>query len=241
MWIGQWDHGSGVHPNRRFDQWQYALHAWFDKHLKGIDVDTGPAVEAFLNGERVATDVRWGEPDGSLDLWPSGTALQQEEPEGMGATFFLALGGSSGARFTSEPLARDMVLLGLPRMRLNLSVTTSQPVHIVAGLFALGEDGQRTIGYCAVQPQLRDGVGRTSPIIPGQEMELHPQCFTLAHHVRAGEQVILDIATTGPHHVPFFAIEGLATVFTGPGKTTIEIPLVEPQRFTRDVPLRLGS
>ena len=39
-WIGQWDHGSSAnttcaqgHPNCRFEQRQYALHAWFDKHL----------------------------------------------------------------------------------------------------------------------------------------------------------------------------------------------------------------
>ena len=63
MWIGQWDHGStngrcgdartapALHPTCRFDQFQYALHAWFDKHLEQRDVDTGPAVEVFLNGE----------------------------------------------------------------------------------------------------------------------------------------------------------------------------------------------
>jgi uncharacterized protein len=57
LWYGQFDHGSASgsfqgHPNRRFEQWQYALHAWFDKHLQGRDVDTGPPVEIFVNGER---------------------------------------------------------------------------------------------------------------------------------------------------------------------------------------------
>jgi uncharacterized protein len=62
VWIGQWDHGStngrcgnqlgfrALHPTCRFDQFQYALHAWFDRHLKLRSVPTGPAVEAFLNG-----------------------------------------------------------------------------------------------------------------------------------------------------------------------------------------------
>lgn len=46
VWLGQWDHGSGGnticeqadpdlgHVNCRFEQWQYALHAWFDRHLQ---------------------------------------------------------------------------------------------------------------------------------------------------------------------------------------------------------------
>jgi hypothetical protein len=68
-WIGQWDHGSTngrcgdtegartLHPTCRFEQMQYAIHAWFDKHLLQRDVQTGPAVEAFLNGEQ-AVDIR---------------------------------------------------------------------------------------------------------------------------------------------------------------------------------------
>ena len=73
VWIGKWDHGasgatvcSTPHPNCRFEQWQYALHAWFDKHLKRRNVSTGPRVEAFTNGERVYTADRWD---------PSGTPL----------------------------------------------------------------------------------------------------------------------------------------------------------------------
>jgi uncharacterized protein len=62
VWIGQWDHGSTngrcggqdgareLHPTCRFDQFKYALHAWFDKHLMQSKVATGPAMEAFLNG-----------------------------------------------------------------------------------------------------------------------------------------------------------------------------------------------
>jgi predicted acyl esterase len=73
VWLGQWNHGSGGlsscanesgqridHVNCRFHQWQYALHAWFDHHLMqrtwtdedGVEqpIDTGPAVEVFLNG-----------------------------------------------------------------------------------------------------------------------------------------------------------------------------------------------
>ncbi|TAL12113.1 MAG: CocE/NonD family hydrolase, partial [Frankiales bacterium] len=48
-WIGQWDHGSNFAPTRRGIQWPYALLGWFDKHLKGKKVDTGPATEVFLN------------------------------------------------------------------------------------------------------------------------------------------------------------------------------------------------
>ncbi|MDQ4005173.1 MAG: CocE/NonD family hydrolase, partial [Actinomycetota bacterium] len=57
VWLGQWDHGStngqcgdvygfrALHPTCRFDQMQYAIHAWFDKHLLQRKVNTGPPVE----------------------------------------------------------------------------------------------------------------------------------------------------------------------------------------------------
>ena len=50
VWLGQWDHSSSQ-MNFRQMQWTEALHAWFDNKLMGLDVDTGPPVEVFLNDE----------------------------------------------------------------------------------------------------------------------------------------------------------------------------------------------
>ena len=71
LWLGQWDHGSGCCPTRRAEQWTGALHAWFDRHLAGRKVSTGPPVEVFMSDgtfaearagdrEEVLTAKRWG-------------------------------------------------------------------------------------------------------------------------------------------------------------------------------------
>lgn len=121
VWIGQWDHGSTngrcasasgsrvSHPNCRFLQWQYALHAWFDHHLQQrtwIDeegnehpIDTGPAVEAFTNGEEA---ISVG-PSNS----PGGTPLAPEEWD---TRVFTDDAWKKHARVALYPDASDMSL-----------------------------------------------------------------------------------------------------------------------------------
>jgi predicted acyl esterase len=256
IWIGQWDHGStnsvcrregvtGVtqHPNCRFAQWQEALHAWFDHHLQQRDVATGPAVEAFLNDPLdntlrgpVYTADGWSRPaavsrlyldarDSSLDLTP---------PDGTGSRAFqlsrvngALTAGSDGPTFQSEPLAQDTVFLGLAQLSLQASLTSSQVTHIVTTLNRTDADGvSHPMGYCAIQPSLRYGVTTIAPVVPGQEMTLQPQCFTLAHYAQAGDVITLTIADNSPHHVSVGA-DAQMTVFTGPGhQSSVRLPYV---------------
>jgi predicted acyl esterase len=140
VWVGQWDHGStngrcgdtdgnrALHPTCRFDQMQYAIHAWFDKHLMQRDVQTGPAVEAFLNGEqavditqvldaeqwgtKVVVDDAWSAPTTSLSLFPDASdgSLRLTPPTSDASKSFaggvnaVAAGAGNGAAvFTSAP------------------------------------------------------------------------------------------------------------------------------------------
>ena len=127
VWLGQWDHGSTngrcgdtsnrrtLHPNCRFDQWVYALHAWFDHHLMqrtwtdadGVEhqIDTGPPVEVFLNGRtpiNPGTIIDPEKVDGpvftsdgwrrypKVELWPDATngSLGFTEPTQSGSDTF---------------------------------------------------------------------------------------------------------------------------------------------------------
>ena len=171
VWIGQWDHGStngrcgdqegerALHPTCRFDQWTYALHAWFDKHLMQRNVPTGPPVEVFLNGQRpidvtqvvnpetvggpvYATD-GWRQPSSYLNLYPDASdgSLRFAPPTTNASDSFATLAEAvlAGARgkvtFTSEPLAQDTLFVGLPQLQLNASVTTAEILHLTATLF----------------------------------------------------------------------------------------------------------
>jgi uncharacterized protein len=274
-WIGQWDHGStngrcgnpdgsrALHPSCRFDQMQYAIHAWFDRHLKGMDVDTGPAVEAFLNGEhtqsltavrdpeewgtKVLTADSWSRPSSALSLYPDASdgSLRFTEPtEDASATFSTGASGvlahaeSGNLTFTSDPVTTDTVFMGLPRMQLNASLTANQIVHLITTLYREDEDGNREpMTWCGIQPQLRYGIETIAPVVPLQEMELPQQCFTMASWIPAGQRLVLEVSTRSPHHATFGG-DPQVTVFTGRDRTAARLPVVADATLHDDVPLR---
>jgi uncharacterized protein len=276
VWLGQWDHGGSTntrcgdansvrtaHVTCRFAQWQYALHAWFDKHLKGMDVDTGPAVEVFLNGEEAANVFAVADPeqvngkvvtadawerattfsnlyldasDNSLDTTPPTTAASKSFSSAADAV--LASAGDGKLTFTSQPVAQDTVFLGMPRMNLNASIAQAF-AHLSVTLWRVDESGGRELmNVCAIQPQLRNGIHNVAPVVPGQEMELPMQCFTMAHWVPAGNTLVAEVATgISQHHATFGSVPQV-TVYTGPGKSTYELPVAVGAVLQDDVPLR---
>ena len=256
VWLGQWDHGSlglttceDAHVNCRFDQWTHALHAWFDRHLQHRDVTTGPPVEVFLNGDTVTTAAAWRPPPATLSLHPDardGSLGDVPDAEGSASFTSVPTGPttSEGAvEFLSEPFTEDVTVVGLPQLRLTASLLSSQVLNLVTGVFRVDSGGERhPMGYCAIQPQLRHGVDTPRLIVPGERMELHPQCFTMASHVPAGEQVLLRVGTSSPHHVSTHALELSARIFTGPGETELILP-VRPGAtlYDDDVPLQVES
>lgn len=273
VWIGQWDHGSTngrcgdesnrrvAHPTCRFEQMQYAIHAWFDKHLAGRDVDTGPPVEAFLNGEsllnlrtvldpetwgtKVVTDDAWSKPAVRQGLHPDARdgSLRFTPPDGNGSASMSSVSAvvvntTARVKFQSEPATEDTVFLGLPRLRLHASQTSSQISHLIATLYRQDAAGNREpINFCAIQPQLRYGTGQLAPVVPGEEMALPMSCFTMASWLPAGQSLVMEISSSGPHHVTTNH-EAQLTIHTGPDKTGYTLPILPDATLHDDVPLR---
>jgi putative CocE/NonD family hydrolase len=290
VWIGQWDHGSTngrcggqdgereLHPTCRFDQFKFALHAWFDLHLMQRQVPTGPPVEAFLNGPtpvnvttvrnpesiggRVYATDGWKPPAATLPLFPdaatpgpegSDGALAFAPPAESGSATFgttaeaVAAGVDRGkVTFTSEPVTQDTLFLGLPELRLNASLTTGQITHLTTTLFreqvTTNSKGREIVrrepmNFCAIQPQLRNGIETVTPVVPGEEMALDLQCFTMAHWVPAGQRLSLEVSTKTPHHASFGSTDRQITVFTGPEGTSYTLPVVPDFQLFDDVPL----
>jgi hypothetical protein len=290
VWIGQWDHGSTngrcggqdgereLHPTCRFDQFKYALHAWFDKHLMRRSVPTGPAVEAFLNGS-TPVDVTqvvnpetvgglvyatngWRKPAAGVTLFPdattagpegtNGTLMFQPPAQAGSATFgttaeaVVAGVGRGKVAFTSELLTQPALFLGLPQLRLNASLSTGQIMHLTATLFreevTTNDKGEEVVlrepmNFCAIQPQLRNGIETVTPVVPGEKMALDLQCFTTAHWVPAGQRLTLEVSTKTPHHASFGSTDRQITVYTGPEDTSYSLPVVPRFTLYRDVPL----
>ena len=252
VWLGQWDHSSAQMNFRRM-QWTTALHAWFDHHLMQLDVDTGPPVEVFVNDaaainqmQETYTATSWSGEAATLKLFANAAdnSLSLTAPEAAGTKSYTSA-ASSGLvtsqpagtfiEFTSAPLEKDVLLLGPPpEVRLNASMT-GQRLNMITTLYAQAGTSRRAINYCAINPELRNGIYTSAPVIPAQEMLLEPQCFTIGSIVRAGEQLVFRVGASSPHHLGTWTADAQVTVFTGPGKTSISLPAVTEPVLYEDV------
>jgi putative CocE/NonD family hydrolase len=252
LWLGQWDHGSGCCPNRRGMQWTAALHAWFDRHLGQRNVKTGPPVEVFMSdgtfetaktGDRdeVLTSTAWGvERTDALALRATPTGgLAAEAGEGSlsfagDPTGFADPQATGGVDFATAPLAGDLVLAGVPQLRLSASVTASR-LHLIANLYDESPDGdRRRLSQCTLNPELRNGIATRTLVVPGERYDMAPPCFAIAHHLRAGHRLVLRVTTSDPDKVPLFAVDPQVTVFTGAGGTRVTLPVVPGAKLAAD-------
>lgn len=246
-WIGQWDHGSGCCPNRRGDQWTAALHAWFDVHLaqrKGVK--TGPPAEIFLNDERVITAKAWPpapsrrlvlttSSDGTLTTGPGGdgTALDYvADPRGQNSE-----GNTGKVTFATPALDKDVVLAGLPQLRLVTSVL-GERVHILGTLYDVAPDGTRdriSMSGFAIQPELREGLDRITPVLPATPMTIPLVGQAQAHVLKKGHVLQLEFASSHPDKVATFAAGAVVSILTGAQGTQLSLPVLDKATLYADV------
>jgi predicted acyl esterase len=249
VWLGQWFHGAsdgtGTAPNSRGAQWTYALHAWFDKQLLGRKVDTGPPVEVFMDDAKTLPDganertetyaaSRWPVLAGTQTLYPAADGSLTEAAPAAGSASFAGdpVGyqdplSTGHVAFATVPVKADTLYIGTPELDLAVSVSVER-VHLIASLYDRSPTGEmRRITQFAMNPELRDGLDKLTPVTPGQRMVLKPPGFVMAQHVHAGHRLELRVTTSDPDKVPLFAIDPQVTVFTGPDATRLRLPVVE--------------
>lgn len=247
-WIGQWDHGSGCCPNRRGDQWTAALHAWFDKHLaQRSGVQTGPPAEIFLNDSRVVTAKAWPPPPSRrlTLITGAGGTLATTSTSDAGQVDYIADGrgftseGNTGkATFLTAPQTKDVVLAGLPTLKL-VAAVGGERIHILGTLYDVAPDGSRdriSMSGFAIQPELRDGLEKLTPVIPMQAMTIPLVGQAQAHVIKKGHRIALDISSSHPDKVPTFAAGALVRVLTGSQGTSVSLPVLDAAQLYRDVP-----
>ena len=258
-WIGQWDHGSGFGPNRRTcgqtvatpcdDQWTAALHAWFDKHLLQRKVDTGPAAEIFLNDGTVFTADQWpveGTETLRLFTQQGGDLLDRTADEGTDSYIADSRGFSNEhntgkVTFTSAPMKRDTLIVGVPKMKLRVSVVGSPRIHIIPSLYEVDGSAVDRIGqsFCAINPELRNGIDSPAPVIPAEVMDIEITCQSQAHLLEKGERLMLLIASSHPDKVPTFAEGAQITIHSGGQEgTSLTLPVIyNPKTYADPMPL----
>ena len=264
LWLGQWDHGSPCCPTHRGRQWTYALHAWFDKQLAQRKVNTGPPMELFLADDQsfsavrtgarteVLTAPKWPVADETMTFFPTadggmGNSAPEEEgaqsftgtPEGFSEFVQSDPTWKTGVSFATEPFAEDVVIAGVPTMELVASVTMPR-VHLIANLLDEDAEGKRRrISQFAINPELRNGIATETPVVPGERYTLKPPGFAMAHHLRAGHRLVLQVTTSDPDKAPFFTFDPNVSVFTGPEGTNFTVPVVsEPSLAADNVPIQ---
>ena len=141
--------------------------------------------------------------------------------------------------FISEPATDSRLFLGRPRLQLSASVSIPR-VHLITTLYDQSPSGaRRRITTCAMNPELRGGMEQITPVIPTLKMELAPPCFTMAHVLKPGHQLVLRTTTSNRDKFAFFGLDPRVTVFAGSDATTIHLPEIEGATLIPDtVPLQ---
>ena len=256
LWIGQWNHGTAgaagesyPYPTNREEQWRTAVHAWFDHHLQGRDIDTGPPVEVFLNDGQVLVADAWPLHNTStLTLYPQADDILAHEVGPDEVASFTAQPSPhvicegdgcvppiNDLRFESPPASEAQVLLGTPTLHLRAALAT-QRVNLVAVLFDVAPDGSvrrlHPRGF-AMNPELRHGLSVVTPVVPGEVMALELSGVGVAHRLLPGHRLRLEVTTAGTisdagiQFSPLFGHGSRVDVHLGGADATrLELPLV---------------
>ncbi len=131
------------------------------------------------------------------------------------------------------------MIAGVPTMELVASVTVPR-VHLIANLLDEDAEGKRRrISQFAINPELRNGIATETPVVPGERYTLEPPGFAMAHHLREGHRLVLQVTTSDPDKAPFFTIDPNVSVFTGPEGTNFTVPVVSAPSLAADnVPIQ---
>jgi predicted acyl esterase len=198
---------------RRAD-WADVVLRWFDRWLKGADVDTGPPVEVQDSEGRWRAESTWppeGPPralhlgaDGSLHDTPpqaTGERLLVPDPAHTQVGVFTLPSTPldadcpipSCAAFTLRPVAEQLHFAGRPA--LDLTVTPSADAgHVSAYLYAVDGGGARRIGWGQADVRFPDGDGRRRTATPGRAMRLRLDLQPLDSVVPAGAKLVLVLS-----------------------------------------------
>jgi putative CocE/NonD family hydrolase len=207
--LGQFSHaypddGDWAEGTRRNDWADIALR-WYDRELKGKDVEVGPDayVQDSTGGwraedtwppERAETGTWRLQPGGGLSREPTdetGSATVAVDPDRHGALFYPGdvPGCEACARFETEPFAEEYRFAGQPD--LNLTVTPTGPGgYLTAYLLAVDAEGDgERIGWGMLDLRYPDRGDSAQPVVPGETLEISLPVEPLDARIPAGSRL----------------------------------------------------
>lgn len=219
--LGQWAHDWPDEPYHASElkRWDFAelLLRWLDRHLKGLPVDTGPAVDvqdsrgAWRNETawppRDAALVEMHLGDGTLETEPTAPGQRAAAPNPAGAVDAPRCGPRAGVEglhddapfawvFTSDPYLLGLRFAGLPQV--HVTVVPSSPLggQLSAELLDLDGTGVRRVAHGSMHLRFHEGGDEPQQLTPGQpvlaRMELEPADVALAPGHRLALRLVPD-------------------------------------------------
>lgn len=216
--LGQWHHAwpdstSLRWPTARYDYADILLD-WFDRELKGRNVDTGARVQVQDSEGRWRNASAWP-PANARDVklhLSADMSLSQAKTDETGTILVApdpartAVGYLSGyspdvcaacAEFSTEPMKRDFRFAGRPRLQ--LSVTPTGPGgHVSAWLYAETSDGRERVGWGQADLRFPQGGEKGATVVPGQTLDLTVALQPLDVVVPKGRRLFL-VLSQGSH------------------------------------------
>ena len=220
--------------------------AWFDKHLDGRDVSTGPAFEFYRRWSDGGVAARYGAASGypvgtpaTLFLSSDATLVPKKRDAQGGDVSFGSTPGTMSysetsnfqntdpfkqipatdppgtfASFTTPPLAKAATVVGIPKVRFEVSSTIGE-AQLFAKLYDVAPDGSTTLVRRLVAPIRATDLEQT----------LEAQLVGIAHRFEKDHRIRLVFASTDAAYANL-RLPTQYTMSIEPGTATLTLPLL---------------
>ncbi len=251
MMLGQWGH---VNPDEASEEaqrkdWPDILLRWFDRWLKGAEVDTGPAVDVQDSEGKWRTASAWPPAEPARTLWLGVDGTLRDDPgDGSASEPLLpdpvhiqpatlsvpptpldALCSlPTCTAFALGPIAEPLRFAGRPL--LDMTVTPVAPAgHVSAYLYAdNGTEAQR-IGWGQADLRFPNGQEHARTVEPGAPMRLRLSFQPLDSVVPQGSRLVLVVSQGAAYNRIPSVPTAPALLTVGGRASSLRLALVTPE------------
>jgi uncharacterized protein len=128
--------------------------------------------------------------------------------------------------FTTAPFDEDVLLVGIPDLRLVASLT-SQNLDLIANVYDEAPDGtRRELSQFAINPALRNSMSAPDVVVPGQAYTMRHRAGRWRTTCPQGHSLVLRVTTTDSDKYGFNTEDLRVGVHTGPLGTSLTLPVI---------------
>jgi predicted acyl esterase len=216
QWYHAWPDGDYLdQPDRRVDFAEILLH-WFDRELKGANVDVGPKVQVQDDDGKWRSGDHWppadveqrsfhpsadgsltedGAEEGTVTVGPT-TSAASSQPVAYQGGILADVGCEGCAAFRTAALDEPLRFAGTPTF--HAEVTPTGPGgYLSAFLYEQTDDGYDRLGWTSMDLRFHDGGEEAQPVVPGETITAKMQFEPLDTVVAEDAQLVLVVAQGG--------------------------------------------